>query len=106
MSTVEGRVADCVLLGDGRMVSPYQLTCIVEAIPGIQRYQIVQTDLDRLTVRVVPDASYGEDTPRRLQRDLKQLLGEGVRIQPTLVRELAEEAGGKFRVVESQVAKR
>ena len=43
MQTVEGRIADCITLSDGREISPYRLTCTLEQIPGIGRYQILKT---------------------------------------------------------------
>lgn len=37
-----GRAVDCLWLADGTLVSPYRVTLLLEEIPGITRYQVVQ----------------------------------------------------------------
>jgi len=51
LARIEGRLVDCVRLADGRVVSPFDLTIALEEVAGINRYQIVQEDLKRFTVR-------------------------------------------------------
>lgn len=99
MHTVVGRTIDHVVLPDGRRISPYQLTCTLERIPGIGRYQVVQLRDDRLLVKLIPNPSYGEQTERQIQADLADLLGGGVAIETQIVDELEKDSSGKFRVV-------
>ena len=51
LARIEGRLVDCVRLADGRVVSPFDLTMALEKVVGLDRYQVVQEALDRLTVR-------------------------------------------------------
>ena len=51
LARIEGRIADCVRLRDGRMRSPYHLTLALEQVEGLVRYQVVQEELDRFLVR-------------------------------------------------------
>ena len=99
MHTVEGRMVDHVLLPDGRRVSPYQLTCTLEGVPGIGRYQVVQLRSHLLLIKVIPNRLYGEESERQIQSKLRFLLGDGIDIETEIVHELAKDAGGKFRVV-------
>jgi phenylacetate-CoA ligase len=50
LGVVTGRTADILILRDGHRISPYALTCAIERIPGVLRYQVSQ--LDQTTVRV------------------------------------------------------
>ena len=104
MDTVEGRMVDCLTLSDGRTVSPYQLTCLVEQIPGIQRYQIIQTQQDGILVKIIPDGRFTEQTSQRIIEDLTAILGEKIRIHTELVQEISKDSSGKFRVVKSHLS--
>jgi phenylacetate-CoA ligase len=50
LGVVTGRTADILTLRGGHRISPYALTCAIERIPGVLRYQVSQ--LDQATVRV------------------------------------------------------
>ena len=104
MDTVEGRMVDCLTLSDGRTVSPYQLTCLVEQIPGIQRYQIIQTHKDEILVKIIPDGRFTEQISHRIIVDLTAILGEKICIHTELVQELPKDSSGKFRVVKSHLS--
>ncbi len=104
MNTVEGRMVDCLTLSNGRTVSPYQLTCLVEQIPGIQRYQIIQTQKDGILVKIIPDGRFTEQTSQRIIDDLNALLGEKILIHTELVQEIPKDSSGKFRVVKSHLS--
>jgi phenylacetate-CoA ligase len=56
LGVVTGRSADTLVLQDGYRVSPYALTCAIERVPGLLRYQVSQVDRSRLRVRAIPDA--------------------------------------------------
>ena len=99
MRTVEGRIVDCVDLPDGRRVSPYQLTCAVEQVPGVQRYQIIQSRDGSLLVKVIPTAGFDATGHTRIKRELEELLGHAVAVESVLVDELPRDGSGKFRVV-------
>jgi len=101
MQTVEGRTVDCLTLADGRIVSPYRLTCTLEQIPGIQRFQIVQSNRERLVVKVIPNMHFTEQTISQIKAELGKLLGAMISIEPSLVQELPKDHTGKFRVVMS-----
>ncbi len=103
MDTVEGRMVDCLTLSDGRTVSPYQLTCLVEQIPGIQRYQIIQTQKDGILVKIIPDGRFTEQTSHRIIDDLTAILGEQILVHTELVQEIPKDSSGKFRVVKTHL---
>lgn len=102
---VLGRTVDYLELADGRTVSPYTLTCAVEPVPGLGRYQILQRSPDRVTVRVVPGDAFGADTPGRIEAALRPVLGS-VEVGVEVVDSLPRGPGGKFRVVRSEPGER
>jgi len=99
MQTVEGRTIDCITLPDGRSISPYRLTCTVEQVPGIKRYQILQTSPEKLVVNMIPNEHFTEQVEPHIKAELRQLLGEEMVVQTVLTQELPKDHTGKFRIV-------
>ncbi len=63
---VTGREADVLVLAGGRRVSPYVLTCALERVADVLRYQVIQLDPSRLRVRasLEPGADQGSVAAR------------------------------------------
>lgn len=57
LGVVTGRTADVLVLRHGQRVSPYALTCAIERIPGVLRYQVSQLDPARVRVRAILEAA-------------------------------------------------
>ena len=58
-----GGSADYLALVDGTVITPYDMTCAIEHLPGMQRYQIVQRSIDRVEVLVLPGVGITPDLP-------------------------------------------
>ena len=104
LARIEGRLVDCVRLADGRALSPYHLTLAVEEVPGIDRYQIVQTALDRILVRAQGPGRDDPATPARVATAIHGVMGAGVAVQTRFEPDLDPPRGRKFRVVECRLA--
>jgi phenylacetate-CoA ligase len=57
LGVVTGRTSDILVLGNGQRISPYALTCAIEKIPGVLRYQVSQLDRARVRVRAILEAA-------------------------------------------------
>jgi phenylacetate-CoA ligase len=57
LGVVTGRHADVMVLAGGRRVSPYALTCAMEQVGEVLRYQVIQLDPARLRVSAILDPS-------------------------------------------------
>lgn len=104
MAPETGRAVDYVVLQDGREISPYTVMTPVEALAGVAQFEILQEEVDRVVVRVVPSASWGEGTRMTINKSLAEIL-PGVRIEVALVDEIEHERTGKYRIVQSKVAR-
>lgn len=105
---VEGRTDDVLHLptasGALRPVLPQAIAPIVEATAGVRQYQIVQTDLARLVIRL--DEEPGADRERvwsAIQANLDRFLTAqqiaGVEVQRASERPRRDPRSGKFRQV-------
>lgn len=97
LAAVSGREVDMLILADGRRLSPYLLTSIIELDPAIRRYQIVQSSPSELTVRYLR-ASDSEVNEPRLRQSIAELLGEALKIHFDHVTDLPRTERGKQKV--------
>jgi phenylacetate-CoA ligase len=103
MEDVTTKAEDLLRLRDGRLIPPSVLTHPFKPLDCIEASQLVQTDLDRLVVRLIPRPDYGEQHAKHLVRELKARLGEDMRIDIEQVDSLERTSRGKFKWVISQV---
>lgn len=103
MEDVATKAEDLVRLRDGRLISPSVLTHPFKPLDSIEASQLVQTDLDRLIVRIIPRPEYSEADTAHLVRELKARLGQDMRVDIELTQSLPRTKSGKFKWVISQV---
>jgi phenylacetate-CoA ligase len=100
LARVAGRVMDRFALRNGRSVHPYTLiNPLLQCAPWLRRYQIVQEDLERLLVKLVPLAgkSPTADDFAGLRQAMVDNLGTSVSVRFEVVDEIPASANGKFR---------
>lgn len=100
---VTTKAEDLLRLRDGRLIPPSVLTHPFKPLDSIEGSQLVQTDVDRLLVRILPGGEFGEHHRRHLVRELKARLGDDMHIDFEVVDALPRTARGKFKWVVSHV---
>ena len=100
MCVVTGRAVDLLQLPDGTRVSPYAFTCAVERVPGIRRFQMIQTAPGTMRLRIQRDPSI---PPAAIEDGLRGAVSGVTRRQVAAEVEFVDsfprEGRGKFRVV-------
>ncbi len=101
LGVVTGREADMLELQGGRRVSPYALTCALERVGQVLRYQITQLDPARVRVRAIahPDANHAA-MAERIRAALRTEVAPFLEAEIEFVDRLAQAPRAKFRVVE------
>jgi phenylacetate-CoA ligase len=103
MDDVATKAEDVLTLKDGRLISPSVLTHPFKPLESIEGSQIVQKAPDHVIIRIVAGANYDAALSDHLVREFKSRLGDDVRIDVTLVKELEHSRNGKFKWVISEV---
>ncbi|MEO5821011.1 MAG: hypothetical protein ABIT71_10920 [Vicinamibacteraceae bacterium] len=103
MADVTTKAEDMLTLKDGRIISPSVLTHPFKPLESIEGSQIIQTELDRILVRIVPGPGYDTSLTQHLVTELQARLGADVRIDVEMVDRLEPSANGKFKWVISKV---
>jgi len=96
--SIDGRCDDLIRTRDGRRIG--RLDPVFKADLAVREAQIVQEALERIRVRVVADAGYGDRTREGIRRNLRERLGP-VDVVVEEVDALPRGPNGKFRAVVS-----
>ena len=100
LRSIEGRCDDLVRTADGRLIG--RLDPVFKGTLPIIGAQIIQEELDRFRVLVVPAAGYGGEAEGSITRRLRERVGD-VRVEVEVVDQLPIGANGKFKAVISRL---
>lgn len=100
LESILGREIDMILLPDGRRISPYLLTTVIETNDVISMYQIIQVANDKLEVFFVPHKSkklkaYNFDSTIQ---QLKHIIGSSMTIEFREVDRISRALSGKHQI--------
>lgn len=103
MDDVTTKAEDMLTLRDGRLISPSVLTHPFKPLTSIHASQIIQEDIDHVSVKLVASDEYTAHDGERLIQGLKERLGGDVDVRISLVDSLERTRNGKFKWVISRV---
>jgi phenylacetate-CoA ligase len=98
LAKVDGRKLDALRLRDGRLLPGEYVVYVFLPITVVKQYQVVQTHLDTLRVRVVPGDGYGQDAEDAIRANIHKVTGDGVEVTFEQVDNIALTSSGKRRV--------
>jgi len=105
LERVEGRFLDCVQLQDGQRISPYKLTGALEKLQGIERYQVIQEDYGKFTIKIKPGINGVAAADSEIREIMRSVLGNQITVTVLKNAEIDLKPGEKFRVVASRLPK-
>jgi len=104
LKKVEGRQTDFLVATDGHILHALAVIYILREMDAVREFQVIQERLDRIVVRMVPEASFSKGDESSIVRKVRQLLGDNVEVVVDLATEIPRLPSGKFRYVTSHVA--
>jgi phenylacetate-CoA ligase len=101
LGIVSGRAADVLVLRGGQRISPYALTCALERVGGVLRYQVSQLDPARVRVRAIAEGAANRETiAHEMRSALRFEVASFLDADVEFVDRLPTGPRAKFRVVE------
>jgi phenylacetate-CoA ligase len=98
MERITGRQADFLKRPDGSLVAGVSLVeRTLTAIPGIEQMQLVQNEVNRLSVRLVRGSEFDQRAEESLRRELQSVFGEAVAVEIQYISSLDRSPAGKYR---------
>jgi phenylacetate-CoA ligase len=96
ISRIVGRVTNMFVMPDGTKVWPYARDVELRRFLGFSQMQMVQTSVDRIEVRYVPDGSQRQPDLEGLQTYLREIFHSSVQATAVAVDRLGRLPSGKF----------
>jgi phenylacetate-CoA ligase len=112
ISTIDGRVTDNFIRSDGSFVYGGFFRQLLVKDDWINKFQIVQEDVDRVCILVVPEANRNDigqlrhRTMDRILPRIRAVMGDGCRVELDCRQEILPTSSGKYRFTISRVAER
>lgn len=97
---------DIIQTPDGSLISPSVLTHPFKTVSGIIRSQIVQESSKSLTVKLLIDGAFKNDSIEVIRSELVKRLGEGMIVSIRIVDQLPYSGRGKFKWIINEHAKK
>ncbi len=104
MQAILGRDTDVVLTPSGNRLIVEFFNGIIDDVPEVESFQVLQDTLDSIQVRVVPREGFTEKTKSEIVTAMKRNGAADLRIEIDCVDEIPLTPGGKRRYVISKVA--
>ena len=105
LKVIEGRRNDSIVLKDNVIIHPFSMTLSLEHISGIARFQIVQEEIDLVRALIVPENNGTAEQADIIESHLKEVLGDGVRVEVVFVQDIPRLPNGQnHHVVMSKIA--
>ena len=100
----EGRFDDVLRIPDGRRIGPRSLAPVIEDLPGISQYRVIQSALDRVKVLIVPESgTAGDATAASVGAAVRGILGAEVQVETSVVAEIPLSRRGKLRKIVCEI---
>jgi phenylacetate-CoA ligase len=103
VESILGRTDDLIITPSGKTIG--RLDPVFKGLSHIRETQIVQEAYDKITVNLVKDDGFSNDTAEALKRELTRRIGDDVEVSINIVGHIPRTKAGKFRSVISHIAK-
>ena len=103
VESILGRTDDLIITPSGRIIG--RLDPVFKGLSFIRETQIVQDAYDKITVNLVKDAGFSNDTAETLKRELTRRIGDDVEVSIRIVEHIPRTKTGKFRSVISHISR-
>ena len=103
LSRIDGRKLDTIRTRDGHVLPGQFFPHMLKDVRGLQRFQLVQRELDRLDLSIVRGPTFDTDSMAYLRAEFKKVLGESVELHCHFVDDIPLTPSGKLRVTVSEL---
>ena len=102
LAQISGRLDDVLLAPDGRRIDAV-IAVVFKADLPIREAQVIQTALDRLEIRVVPDPGFSTSDVATLISRVRKIAGASMHVEVIKVDSIPRGPNGKFRFIISML---
>jgi phenylacetate-CoA ligase len=104
LARIDGRVLDAIRTTSGHVLPGEFFPHMLKDVPGLERFQLIQRQLDRLELSVVRGADFDDASLAYIRREVDKVLGDSVELHVQFVDDIPLTRSGKLRVTVSELA--
>ncbi len=104
MKVIQGRSNDFLIAPDGRRIHSSAVHAALSGIPGIVRFQLLQSADGHVRIRLVTDKQFAQEGRDVLLKAVLQRLGPGGSASVEMCQEILPGASGKHRYIISELS--
>ena len=105
LEKVSTKAEDIIICPDGRLISPSVLTHPFKPMHNIDKSQIIQEDLNHITIKIVKKPEFTNKDEQTLLDGFQPRVGNEIKVSIEYVDFIERTSSGKFRWVISKVVK-
>lgn len=102
LENIEGRISDVIVLKN-KLLTPY-FGALMSSVGGIDSYQIVQENIEKLTIKIVKNNEYQIANQIKIDNALRDMAGQSIELKYEYVEDIPVSESGKRRFVVSKIA--
>ena len=107
MERVQGRVPDLIVVPDGTYLVPHFFVVLMKNLQSVHRYQVVQKEEGRMTLRLVPhDGCVRSEVEEAIRRQVGEATRDLIEVSFDWTDDIPLTGAGKRRLVVSDLARR
>jgi len=103
LSHLEGRLTDMFVTEDGHWLTVHQFTAFFAKMPSVQAFQVIQKEVDFISIKLVVDETFSEADHQRIIETFRRYMGPNNRFDLQFVDEIPTTPAGKRRFFISEV---
>ncbi len=103
IADVVGRSLDVIRTPEGKIVPGEFFPHLMKDFSDIARFQVLQEKLDHLVIKLVPTTELSEATKKRIDSEVRTVVGPTMVIKYEIVSDIPLTATGKYRVTISKL---
>jgi phenylacetate-CoA ligase len=104
LAHVDGRTLDAIHTTDGRHLPGEFFVYLLKDVPGVEYFQLIQRQLERLDLSIVRGPNFNEDSLAMIRQGVRKVLGDKVELACHFVDEIPLTRSGKTRVTISELS--
>ena len=101
--TIETKYENMIVTPKGRYISPSLLTFCFKTAKNIAMSQIIQSKDGSIQVKIVGEKQFSEQDKNHILSQMREILGEGIKITVKLVSQIERAESGKFQWIISEI---
>ena len=103
LKSVNGRIMDALKTRDGRCITGLFFTHLMREFEGVRQFRVIQKSYELVEVEIVPGGTFSDGILPRLRLEIVKMMGDGVQVVFSIVKEIKPLPSGKQRITFSEL---